>query len=472
MTNKSKNTDSSLIELEILRKAVEKAEEKTGRIQVNSPQVKKIIEIVESYLRKKKCVCYGGTAINNLLPDEDQFYNKNIELPDYDFFSPSALDDAKELADIYFSQGYKDVEAKAGQHFGTFKVFVNFMPVADITQLDHNLFKTIYNESIKVDGIHYADPNLLRMSMYLELSRPLGDVSRWEKVFKRLYLLNKNYPIKGDKCKQVLFIDSVENDKLNDNKDYKLYTSVKNHLISQGVVFFGGYAFSLYNKYKNGDIEKISDFDVISENPEKNARILKEILHSEGYKKIKILNKPSIGDIISPHIEIIVDKQLVACIYEPLSCHSFNTIKIKGKLIKIATIDTMLSFYLAFLYEDNSKYDKNKILCMAEYLTRAQSKNKFKQHGVFKRFTINCYGKQITREEIRAEKNEIYELLKDKKNSREYEEYFLNYQPINKSKKNEVDKLQKKMAKKQKTLKKKTKSKKTKKYIKIGNFEI
>ena len=84
--NKRKNTDSSLIELEILRKAVEKAEEKAGRMQVNSPQVKKIIEIVESYLRKKKCVCYGGTAINNLLPAEDQFYNKDVELPDYDFF--------------------------------------------------------------------------------------------------------------------------------------------------------------------------------------------------------------------------------------------------------------------------------------------------------------------------------------------------------------------------------------------------
>ena len=349
------------------------------------------------------------------------------------------------------------------------------MPVADITQLDSILFKTIYKESIKVDGIHYAPPNLLRMSMYLELSRPLGDVSRWEKVFKRLSLLNKNYPLQGDKCQQALFIDSFENDEndqLNGNKHYRLYTSVKNNLISQGVVFFGGYAFSLYNRYKNGHIEELPDFDVLSENPEKSARILKELLHSEGYKKIKILHKPPIGDIVSPHIEIIVDKRSVACIYEPVACHSFNTIKIKGKLIKIATIDTMLSFYLAFLYEDNSKYDKNKILCMAEYLARVQSKSKFKQHGLLKRFTINCYGKQMTREEIRAEKNEMHELLKDKKGSREYEEYFLNYQPNNKSNENEVDKFKKKMAKKQKTLKKKSKSKKTKKYIKIGSFEI
>ena len=43
----------------------------------------------------RKLVCYGGTAINALLPPDDQFYDMSIELPDYDFFSPNALKDAK-----------------------------------------------------------------------------------------------------------------------------------------------------------------------------------------------------------------------------------------------------------------------------------------------------------------------------------------------------------------------------------------
>ena len=30
------------------------------------------------------------------------------------------------------------------------------------------------------------------MAMYVELSRPMGDVSRWEKILKRIILLNKN----------------------------------------------------------------------------------------------------------------------------------------------------------------------------------------------------------------------------------------------------------------------------------------
>jgi hypothetical protein len=53
------------------------------------------------------------------------------------------------------------------------------------------IFDELFNASIKIAGIHYASPDFLRMGMFLELSRPMGDVSRWEKVMKRLNLLNK-----------------------------------------------------------------------------------------------------------------------------------------------------------------------------------------------------------------------------------------------------------------------------------------
>ena len=41
--------------------------------------------------------------------------------------------------------------------------------------------------------------------MYLELSRPNGDVSRWEKVMKRLTLLNKYYPMDITECSHIDF---------------------------------------------------------------------------------------------------------------------------------------------------------------------------------------------------------------------------------------------------------------------------
>ena len=120
-------------ELEILRDAVKNAEKNLKQKIINTPDIKNIISIVEKFITKKKLICYGGTAINNIISAEDQFYDKTLEIPDYDFFSDNAMDDAIELADIYYNNGYEEVEAKAGVHHGTYKVFVNFIPIADIT---------------------------------------------------------------------------------------------------------------------------------------------------------------------------------------------------------------------------------------------------------------------------------------------------------------------------------------------------
>ena len=449
-------------ELAILRTAVDKAEEIQGKKTANSPEVKRIITTVENFLRKKQLVCYGGLSINELLPKQDQFYNKDLEIPDYDFYSSNALNDAKELTDIYVENGFQEVEAKSGQHHGTYKVFVNFIPVADISYLPKELFNAIKKEAIKVAGILYAPPNLLRMAMYLELSRPAGDVSRWEKVLKRLTLLNKHYPLVGKQCLQIEFQRKMGHNEFSD----KIYDNVQHTLIDQGVVFFGGYALSLYSQYmpKNlrHKLQKIPDFDVLSEEPLLTAQIIKERLTDIDVKNVKIIVRPGIGEIIAPNYEIKVGDDTVVFIYEPLACHSYNIIKENGYNVKIATIDTMLSFWLAFLYANRPYYDKDRILCMANYLFEVQEKNRLAQKGLLKRFSINCLGHQETVEEMRAEKAEKYTELKGKLSDPKYEEWFLRYRPVDKEEKNLKKTKSYKKGKKDKKSKKKNKTKKRK----------
>ena len=419
-------------ELTILRAAVDNAEEKLGKRIVNSPEIKQIIEIVENFIKKKGLICYGGTAINNILPKEDQFYNKEVEMPDYDFFTPNALEDAKELSNVYFKAGFTEVEAKSGQHYGTYKVFVNFIPVADITSVPKDLYKRLKAESIKVAGIYYAPPNYLRMSMYLELSRPAGDTSRWEKVLKRLTLLNKHYPLTAHQCMQVDFQREMS-DKVRGNE---IYETVKDTLINQSVVFFGGYAISLYSRYMpvalQKQLKKIPDFDVISNDPETTSEIIKERLKDINIKNVKIIKRPPISDVIPEHLQVQVGEDTIAFIYRPIACHSYNNIVVQGKLIRVATIDTMLSYYLAFLYTGRNYYDVDRILCMAKFLFEVQQKNRLQQKGLLKRFSITCYGHQESREEMRAEKSEKFKELKDKRNTKEFEEWFLTYRPIDK----------------------------------------
>jgi hypothetical protein len=418
-------------ELAILRMAVDKAQEKEGFAIVNSPEVKKIINVVEEFLKKRKLIAYGGTAINSILPIEDQFYNKDTEIPDYDFFSPNAHQDAKDLADIYYKNGFQEVEAKNGIHEGTYKVFVNFIPVADITFLNKSIFQVLQKEAISKKGILYAPPNFLRMSMYLELSRPAGDVSRWEKVLKRLTLLNKNFPLKANDCWKIDFQRKMEN-----TENINIYDVIKNTFIKENVVFFGGFAISLYSRYMPSKLKhkfkKNPDFDVLSIEPLKTANSVKHALDNIGIQNVSIVKRESIGEIISLHYEIKVEKDTVAFIYEPMACHSYNIININNQAIKIATIDTMLSFYLAFLYSNKDYYDINRILCMSQYLFKVQQHNRLNQKGLLKRFSIECYGHQETLEEMRANKNKLFLSLKNKKNTKEYEIHFMRYRPDNK----------------------------------------
>ena len=446
-------------ELAILRAAIDKRDMIEGEKLLKDPEVKTIITIVEEFLIKKKLVCYGGTAINAVLPPEDQFYDMSLELPDYDFFSPNALKDAKELADIYYKRGFTNVEARAGIHLGTYKVFVNFIPVADITQILPELFKSIKRTAININGINFASPNFLRMSMYLELSRPNGDVTRWEKVLKRISLLNKNYPLRGQFCKDIeiqRFFDPEK--KLSKDLEEKIFYITRDTLMNQGVVFFGAMALQIYlrnlKKFKFHKFKKIPDFDVLSLNPKQTATILKEALVRGNIKNVTIVKKDGVGEIIAPHYEVLIKGETIVMIYEPLACHSYNVIKLSKRNVKIASIDTMLSFYLAFIHINRKYYDPNRILCMAEFLFKIQQKNRLNQKGVLKRFSIDCYGKQETYESIRARKKSMFEQLKHNRKSKEWDEYFLRYIPEQENEKNE-----KKQAKPKKTRKAKPKKK-------------
>jgi len=432
MPKDCKNATFEECELAILRMAVDNAQEKMQKRAVQNKDVSEIISVVEKFIRDKHLICYGGTAINNILPVEDQFYNKNVEIPDYDFFSPNALNDAKELADIYYAKGYTDVEAKAGQHYGTYKVFVNYIPVADITALASEIYKPLKVDSISVDGILYASPNFLRMAMYLELSRPAGDTSRWEKVLKRLSLLNKNYPLVAQ-CDNVQFQRKMAN---SSDKEEDIYNSIKTTLINQNVVFFGGYAISLYSQYMPSKLKKklanYADFDVLSNNPSQTSTIVMERLKDIGIKNATVKKHNSVGEIVPEHYEIKIGKDSICFIYKTIGCHSYNITELQGQKIKVATIDTMLSFYLAFLYTNRPYYNQfiDRILCMSQYLFEVQQKNRLQQKGLLQRFSITCKGHQHSVQEIRGAKSEKYKELKGNKNkAKEFEEWFLNYKP-------------------------------------------
>ena len=71
-----------------------------------------------------------------------------------------------------------------------------------------------------------------------------------------------------------------------------------------------------------------------------------------------------------------------------------------------------MSFYLVFIYTNRPYYDVNRLLCMAEFLFKVQLKNRLQQNGLLKRFSVECFGKQKSMEDIREEKAKIYSKIR------------------------------------------------------------
>ena len=73
--------------MEEIEKAAKIAQEIIDKNAARNPRIKKMMDIVHKFVQEENVLCYGGTAINNILPKNKQFYNSEVDIPDYDFFT-------------------------------------------------------------------------------------------------------------------------------------------------------------------------------------------------------------------------------------------------------------------------------------------------------------------------------------------------------------------------------------------------
>lgn len=363
------------------------------------PSIQTSLAVVEEFLKNHPVMCYGGTAINNLLPKEDRFYDPETDIPDYDFFSRTPQEHATIVANQLAEKGIKNIEVKPGMHLGTFKVFANYEGVADITFLEPAIFDKLWDADIVKEGIHYVTPNFLRMSMYLELSRPRGDVSRWTKVYGRLELLNKHYPATCPRDKTEL------HSPISDEKKAEITKLLKN----EPVVLLAVTAAEIHLKSAwTTPIALLAEKSVID-------RLIQgsEVKVDEG------------TEILPPRTTVLDEKGgSVVRFYETTACHSFHTTR-DG--IRVASIPTILQFFFAYIYTDADETNIANILCIAQKLIDMAN------HKPKRRFALltpkECLGQQETLIDMKKHKAELYEELSKNKASPEFLQYFYTYNP-------------------------------------------
>lgn len=382
-----------------IEKIAERLQKENDKVAAANPLTKASLSTVKEFLKTEHVLCYGGTAINNLLPEKNRFYDPVYDIPDYDFYSKNPQETALKLADQLAAKGIKSVEVKPGMHLGTFKVFADFEGVADITHLDPVIFDRLWKESIVKEGIHYVPPNFLRMSMYLELSRPRGDVSRWKKVYARLQFLNYFHPLKCPGVPKRKEEASEENRK----KAEKL-------LKEYDMILLGVTA----SQVLEGKTPRwTTPMSVIAD-----KSTIESVTKGE---KTEIFKG---NDILPDHVDILdKDGNILMRLFETVACHSYHT----ASGIKVASIPTALQFFLAYLYSDIEEDEITHILCVCQRLIDLAD------HKGKRRFKIltptDCIGKQDTLLDMRKTKSVLYEKLAKDKTSPEFLRYFFTYNP-------------------------------------------
>lgn len=182
-------------------------------------QMKATIPIVKEFIRKRKLIIYGGTAIDYALRLKgDCIYpDETLDVPDLDFYSPQHTEDAYDLADILYQLGYKDTVTFRGFYVLVMKVDIggiNF--VADIAYVGENIFEHI--PYVEYEGMRVMHPHYQMIDVHSSLSFPFdgaggvyGEIifDRWKKDITRYNKLYKHYPIEAPKQNDTLSQSTV-----------------------------------------------------------------------------------------------------------------------------------------------------------------------------------------------------------------------------------------------------------------------
>jgi hypothetical protein len=376
-----------------LEEVVDQAKLRIDLESAQNPELQRAIHIVETFLVKSGRICYGGQAINAQLPQKDQFYDPNRSLPDYDFFSPEAENDTAKLIDVLREAGYTEISKRIGIHDGTIKIYVNYTAIADISQMIPEFYDIIYKKSVVVNGIHYADPLFLRMLMFLELSRPRGQVERWDKVFDRLKLLDQAHPLFNCKNKYPKIATS--------NQAELLRPQIIRYMIKHNRVFMGADIHSIYKASGEGkSTESRTHFLLkgkapvvfFSPNAEEDAQKLSDMTGSI------IEDVLGYQNMLPAMLILKKEDEPVGVIVQEEACHSTITIPLtKGRNLRMASLDTLLTFLIGLYYRpDSLLMTQESLLCWIRHYIDLSNRYKTRPTKLFPAFSIECSGYQTS----------------------------------------------------------------------------
>lgn len=374
---------------------------------VASKLPKNAFKYVADYIKAKHRKLYGGFAINQHLPTGHKIY-KRSELPDYDFYSPDPWTDAVKIADILYNAGYTYTEARAGIHHGTFKVYADFWPVADITYSPPEIYNKI--PAVKKNGFTVVTEPYLQMTMYNIISKPIEAPTRWPKVAYRQKLLQLWSPPKY-RIKQCGsdFIQAGE--KVQMDPVFEEVLDLIDAVARKSKLLYGGaVAYNKYVEIAKGKLRlPVYYYELFAQDAGKYAKRIKKqvaelitnpLISDMSYQAYKDINNSTFTLLINIGGENIP----VCTITELTRCIPYKYIG--GR--RYCAIDYLFyELYNQMFFEETDEYSFN-VSCLIRYLHYIQY-NYYKRKGIhetdpspLQRFVTKCQGPffDVRREEF------------------------------------------------------------------------
>jgi len=182
-------------------------------------QLKASIPIVKEFIRNRKLLIYGGTAIDYALRLKgDCIYpDEMLDIPDLDLKSSQHVEDAYDLTDILYQLGNKNVYAWRGFYMLVMHVgFTGINELADLGFVPKEIFDHI--PYIEYEGMRVTHPHYQMIDTHSSLSFPFdgaesnyGEIlfNRWKKDIVRYNKLYHHYPLPIPKQTDILASSTV-----------------------------------------------------------------------------------------------------------------------------------------------------------------------------------------------------------------------------------------------------------------------
>jgi hypothetical protein len=130
-------------------------------------------------------------------------------------------------------------------------------------------------------------------------------------------------------------------------------------------------------------------------------------------------------DIMPQFVDIANDEgKIILRMHETTACHSYHQM---ANGIQVASIPTLLQYFLAYLYAGATEGDITHLLCVAQRLVDLAHTRGKRRYAILT--PSNCLGTQETLTEIRKKKAVLYEKLSRDKGSIDFLKFFFTYNP-------------------------------------------